>query len=44
MFHWLDNLPLIVLVGMAVVIYFLGCVVEVKRVQTEVRMINELTR
>lgn len=43
-FHWLDNLPLIVLVGMAVVIYFLGCVVEVKRLQTEVRIINEITR
>lgn len=44
LFHWLDNLPIGVLIAMAIIIYFLGCSFEVGRVKAEVKRINQLTK
>ena len=44
LFHWLDNLPIGILIAMAIIIYFLGCSIEVGRVKAEVKRINQLTK
>ncbi|MBE5962988.1 MAG: hypothetical protein E7256_16685 [Lachnospiraceae bacterium] len=44
LFHWIDQLPVWLLVGMAFAVYFLGGILEVRKVRAEIKVINDLTQ